>query len=137
VGNVEEVEQGSQHGAHHQMLGRVLSLVATPRDQQEHGQLVEDVQRAERVERHPEARVLHDHGGAAAAQVGARGDAERRVFPRLSKVAAAALELGDHRTDEGAGNAGEEVEAGGEEFVDEAGGGDGSAQRATSAHARR
>src|SRR5439155_17002141 len=74
---------------------------------------------AERVERHPQPRVLHDYYRRPPGEVGAGGHAERRVLARLAEVEAAAVELGEQRLHERAGHAREEVEAGGEETVDE------------------
>src|SRR5437762_759979 len=118
--DAEELEQARQYLAHDEMLGGVLALVAPPGHEQQRRDAVEEVQRPERVERHAETRVLHDDDRRPPGEVGAGRHAERRVLARLAEVELTALELGEQGLHQRAGHPHEEVEASGEEAVDEA-----------------
>ena len=75
-------------------------------------------------------------GALPAAEIGARRDSQRGVLAGLAEVDATPLQVRDHGPDERTGDAGEEVEAGREQSIDERVGRNRSAQRVTSAQAR-
>src|SRR5262249_4886827 len=102
-----------------QVLGGVATLEATPRDEQQAGDTVEEVERGEGVQGNAQARVLHDDHGKPPAEVRARRHTERRVLTRLADPPPAARELVDDRGNEGAGHPDEEVEAGSEQVINE------------------
>src|SRR5690348_5640839 len=122
------------------MLRRVPSLPTSPRDDEEAGQAIEEVEGAEGVKRHAQPGILHNDDRSTSGEVGARRHPERGVLARLAEVQPAALELGEHGLHERAEDTDEEVEAAVDEAVDEADRrrvGQGGRYRTISAHARR
>ena len=93
--------------------GPIDAAEAAPGDQEQGGDLVDLVQRNDRVDRDAEPRVLHEDHGLLAAHGRAAGHAERGVFARGGQVGHVGLlvEVGEQALDQRAGHAGEEVVA--------------------------
>ena len=94
------------------MLRCVLALIATPRNQEQTGQGVDQTERRQRVQADPQTRILHNDNGLFAGHIGSRRQAHRRVFTRLGNIATPFFERGNHPLDQRAGHPSEKVEAG-------------------------